>query len=246
MKHYATQVFLALATVATVQATTINTSVPATISSFQSGATIENFDTGLTGLAITSYATVNVPAASQFNSRNLANPNTPEFNSGGATFTNPASNPGTPVGVFNPEGGIATQVTSETNVIGPLVVGSTDAFGTGFMEVIFQNPVSKVGFQVTHGSVTLILKDTSNTNLAGVDSSVNGTSGNFIGISRTASDIGGVTILSTNPTDSFTLDDFTFARGTTTTVPEATSQWVLALAGAFLWCTKRALKAKSQ
>ena len=224
------------------QAVTINTNVAGNIAAFQAGATVENFDTGLTGLVITNYSGVNVPAGSQFNSRSLANPLVPEFNSGGATFTNPASNPGTPVGVFNPEGGIAAEVSSQTNVIGPLVVGSTQAFGSGFMEVIFTNPVNKVGFQVTHGSVTLILKDINNSNLAGVDSSVNGTIGNFIGISRSTADIGGVTILSTNQNDSFTLDDFTFGRGTTTTVPDSGSILNLVIAGAFLWFTKRKLK----
>jgi hypothetical protein len=227
-------------------ALTINTNNPGTITAFQVGATIETFDTGLTGLVITSYAPVAVPAGSQFFSRNINDPSVPSFNSGGASFNNPPSNPGTPVGVFNPEGGIATQVSSQTNVIGPIDLGLNQAFGSGFMEVRFVNPVSKIGFQVTHGSLVVFAKDINNTNLAGVDSSVNGTIGNFIGLSRSAADIGGLTILSTNPNDSFTLDDFTFAGATTTpptsTVPDAGVALNLALAGAFLWAASRRLK----
>jgi hypothetical protein len=218
----------------------------ADIAAFQSGATVENFDAGLSGLPITSYAGVAVPAGSQFHSRNIADPNVPAFNSGGATFTNPAANPGTPVGVFNPEGAIGNEVKSQTNVIGPLEVGSTQAFGSGFMEIIFTNPVSKVGFEVTHGSLILILKDINNTNLAGADSSVNGTMGNFIGISRSTADIGGVTILSTAAGGTFTLDDFTFARSTSTSsVPESASALNLVFAAVFLWCASRKLKVKT-
>jgi hypothetical protein len=237
---------LAAATVATAPALTINTNNAADIATFKTGATVESFDTGLTGLSITSYVSSAVPAGNQFSSRNLADPNTPAFNSGGATFTNPASNPGTPVGVFNPDGGIAGEVVSQSNVIGPLQVGSDLSFGFGFMEVIFQNPVSKVGFAVTHGALNLILKDINNMNLAGVDSSVNGTAGNFIGIARSTADIGGVTILSTNVNDSFTLDDFTFAAGSTTpptsSVPEDAGFLSIVSAAAFLWFGRRMLK----
>lgn len=244
--RHLTAAVVAFATAATASALTINTSNLADIAAFQAGATVESFDAGLTGLVITSYNPVNVPAANQFSSRNLNDPNTPAFNSGGATFANPASNPGTPVGVFNPEGGIATEVASQTNVIGPLEVGSDLSFGVGFMEVIFQNPVSKVGFQVTHGGLNLILKDVNNTNLMGVDSSVNGTMGNFIGISRGAADIGGVTILSTVSGGSFTLDDFTFG-GTSApppSVPENGSVLTLVVAAGFLWFARRKLGSK--
>src|SRR5687768_13060463 len=207
---------LVLGTVAAAHAVTVNTSNLAAIAAFQAGATIENFDSGLTGLVITSYTPVAVPAGSQFFSRNINDANVPSFNSGGASFNNPAGNPGTPVGVFNPEGGIAAEVASQTNVIGPIDMGLNQAFGSGFIEVRFVNPVNKFGFQVTHGSLVVFAKDINNSNLAGVDSSVNGTIGNFIGISRGAADIGGLTILSTNPNDSFTFDDFTFARATVT------------------------------
>jgi hypothetical protein len=230
-------------------AATINTNNAAAITAFQAGATIETFDAGLTGLVITAYTPVAVPAGSQFFSRNLSDPNVPSFNSGGASFNNPVSNPGTPVGVFNPEGGIAADVVSQTNVIGPMGLDIGQGPGLGllpgaFMEVRFVNPVSTVGFQVTFGSLQLILKDVTNTNLLAPDASVNGTAGNFIGISRATADIGGATILSTATGASFTLDNFTFARGnnTTTTVPDSGSALLsVALAGAFLGVIRRML-----
>jgi len=233
----------ALAAAAAMQASTINTSNPAQISNFQNGATVENFDS-LTALEITSYATVTVPAANQFNSRDINNPNVPEFNSGGATFTDPKSNPGTPVGVFDPQGGIASDVTSQQNVIGPLIVGTDQSFGTGFMEVIFKNPVSKIGLEVTHGSLVVFLKDVNNSNLSGSDATLNGTAGNFVGSDRGVNEIGGLTILSTSQNDTFTLDDFTFATATTgNTVPDGgATVWNFAIAGVSLWLTKRKLK----
>src|SRR6476660_234199 len=60
-------------------ALTVNTSNPGTITAFQVGATIETFDAGLTGLVITSYTPVAVPAGSQFFSRNLNDPSVPSF-----------------------------------------------------------------------------------------------------------------------------------------------------------------------
>jgi hypothetical protein len=247
MRRFAAAAWI-LGSVAAAHAATINTSNAAAITAFQTGATIETFDSGLTGLVVTSYTPVVVPVGSQFFSRNINDPNVPSFNSGGASFLNPASNPGTPVGVFNPEGGIAADVTSQTNVIGPLGLDIGAGPGLGFalgafMEVRFVNPVSTVGFQVTHGSLQLILKDINNSNLLAPDASVNGTAGNFIGISRAAADIGGATILSLNTGDSFTLDNFTYARGTTTTtVPDGGSTLLsLALAGAFLGLARRKL-----
>ncbi|MBA2623045.1 MAG: VPDSG-CTERM sorting domain-containing protein [Chthoniobacterales bacterium] len=220
-------------------AITINTTDPGVISTFQTGAAIETFDT-LSGLSITSYASVAVPAGNQFSSRNLANPNLPAFNSGGATFTNPAANPGTPIGIFDPAGAIAAEFRSANNVAGPLEVGSDQAFGAGFMEVIFLNAVSKVGFWVTHGTVQLILKDTSNTNLASGDFTVTGNQGFFIGIDRGVADIGGITLIGGNV--SFTIDDFTSSASTpTATVPDVGSTLSLlgmAFAG-LTWCARR-------
>src|SRR4051812_14003001 len=71
---------LILAAVATAQAVTVNTSNQTDITAFQSGAFVEGFDSGLTGLAITSYTSVAVLAGNQFSSRNILDPNTPSFN----------------------------------------------------------------------------------------------------------------------------------------------------------------------
>ena len=236
---------LVLGIVSRAHATIINTNNAAAISAFQTGATIETFDSGLTGLVITSYVPVNVPAGSQFSSRNINDPNVPFFHSGGGSFNNPPSNLGTPVGVFNPEGGIANEVSSQNNVIGPLEINTTNAFGGGaFMEVRFVTPVSRFGFQLTHGSVNVFLGDTNNLTPATGDTSVSGTIGNFIGVDRGSGDIGRISIFSTNPNDTFTLDNLTFASATTpptTSVPEGASALNLVLAGAFLWLARKRL-----
>lgn len=244
VSSWAARSLIALLTVgasSVAHAVIISTTNAGVVSTFQTGAAIETFDT-LSGLIITSYASVTVPLGNQFSSRNLANLNLPAFNSGGATFTNPAANPGTRIGIFDPAGGIAAEFRSPNNVAGPLEVGTDLAFGAGFMEVIFQNPASRVGFWVTHGSVQLILKDTSNTNLALGDVTITGSQGTFIGIDRGVADIGGITLLAAGSL-SFTIDDFTSsASPPTATVPDAggtLSLLSLAFAG-LMWLARRA------
>jgi hypothetical protein len=200
----------------------VKTTVPGEVASFQAGATIENFD-DLAALTITSYSSgQTVPTANQFSSRNLLSFTSPAYNSGGATFTdpvgNPTSNPGTPIGIFAPSGGIAGDVKSGTHVAGPLATGSDEAFNNGFMEVIFPTDIQLVGFSITHASapITMFLKDSTNTNLSTGDFQVTGSEGEFIGIQRDSADIRGITI---GFTESFTIDDFTFSAATTT-VPE--------------------------
>jgi len=203
-------------------ALSIVTSDPGQVGLFQTGATVEHFD-DLSALTITSYASgQTVPAGSQFSSRNLVTFTAPFFNSGGATFTNPVSNPGTPIGIFDPDGAIAGDVESANNVAGPLGVGSDQAFNFGFMEVIFPTPVSTVGLWVTHGTFKLILKDSNNSNLATGDFEVTGSAGQFIGIQRDTADIGGVTM---GFPEAFTIDDFTYAA---TPVPAPGSLALLA------------------
>ena len=203
----------------------VTTTDPGVVASFQAGATIENFD-DLAALTITSYASgQTVPATNQFSSRNLSTFTSPFYNSGGASFNDPVGNPGTPIGIFAPSGGIAGNVKSGTNVAGPLATGSDEAFNNGFMEVIFPADIQLVGFWITHAStpITMFLKDSTNTNLSTGDFQVTGSEGQFIGIQRDSPDVRGITI---GFTESFTIDDFTFSAATTT-VPDTGATFAL-------------------
>lgn len=204
-------------------ALTLISSDAGAVAQFQAGATVEGFD-DLSALTITSYDDgQTVPGANLFSSRNLVAFTSPFFNSGGASFNDPVGNPGTPIGIFDPDGAIAGEVRSPNNVAGPLNTGTDEAFNNGFMEVIFPVDVIRVGFWITHGSnVQLILKDSNNTNLATGDFSVTGNAGQFIGIQRDTADVRGVTILF----DAFTIDDFTYSS---TAVPEPSSSLLIAL-----------------
>lgn len=208
----------------TLFATILITSDPGQVALFQSGGTVESFD-DLPALTITSYASGQaVPAGSQFSSRNVVTFTSPFFNSGGASFNDPVSNPGTPIGIFDPDAAIGSEVVSQNNVAGPLAGGTDQAFNFGFMEVIFPTDVQRVGLWVTHGTFQLILKDSTNTNLATGDVTVTGNAGQFIGIQRDSADIRGVTM---GFPDAFTLDDFTYA---TTAIPEPASIVLAAMA----------------
>ena len=210
------------------QALVLVTSDPGQVAAFQAGATIESFDS-LPALTITSYASgQTVPPANQFSSSNTAAFTAPFFNSGGASFNDPVANPGTPIGIFDPDGGIASEVVSGANVAGPLAGGSDQAFNFGFMEVIFPSDMQRVGLWVTHGTIQMFLKDATNTNLASGDVSVTGSAGQFIGISRDAPDVRGVTM---GFPESFTIDDFTYAN---TPIPEPASLGLAAVGMALL------------
>jgi VPDSG-CTERM motif len=219
----------------------VTTTDPSVVASFQAGATIEHFD-DLPALPITSYSSgQTVPAADQFSSRNLISFTSPFYNSGGASFNDPVSNPGTPIGIFAPGGGIAGDVKSGTHVAGPLVVGSDEAFNNGFMEVIFPTDIQLVGFSITHASspITMFLKDSTNTNLSTGDFQVTGSQGDFIGIKRNSADVRGITV---GFTESFTIDDFTFSAAPVTTVPDTSSTaglLAISLAGLFYFARRR-------
>jgi hypothetical protein len=215
-------------------ALTVITTDPNAAAAFQVGATIEGFD-DLAALTITSYAAGQiVPAANQFSSRDLTTFTSPFFNSGGASFNDPVGNPGVPIGIFDPDGAIAGDVRSPNNVAGPLVGdGSGEAFNNGFMEVIFPADVIRVGFWVTHGSITLFLKDSNNTNLSTGDFQVSGTAGQFIGIQRDAADVRGVTI---GFDEAFTIDDFTFSPNV---IPEPSTALLLAAGATLLGARRR-------
>jgi hypothetical protein len=194
------------------------------VAQFQAGATVETFD-DLSALTITSYGTGQaVPAGNRFSSRNLITFTSPFFNSGGASFNDPVGNPGTPIGIFDPDGAIAGDVKSPNNVAGPLLGdGSFEAFSNGFMEVIFPADVIRVGFWITQGTITLFLKDSTNTNLATGDVMVTGSAGQFIGIQRDTADVRGVTI---GFTEAFTIDDFTYSSAP---IPEPSSFLLIAM-----------------
>jgi hypothetical protein len=201
---------------------------------FQAGATIENFD-DLSGLAITSYAAgQTVPGTSQFSSRNGLT--MPTFNSGGGSPGDPVGNPGWPIGIFAPSGGIAGDKVSGNNVAGPLVINSDEAFNFGFLEVILPSDGSKVGFWVTHGTVTLTLRDVSAADLTTGDFQVTGSAGQFIGLSRSAADFRVAALIGG---EAFTIDDFTYIIGTASSVPEPGFALAGLLAGALGWLARR-------
>ena len=205
-------------------ALTLITSNASEVAQFQTGAIVENFDDH-SALTIKSYNDgQTVPAGNQFSSRSVNGVFTdPFFNSGGASFNDPFGNPGTKIGIFNPDDLISGEVVSQNNVAGPLTVNTDVAFTNGFMEVIFPADVSRVGFWVTHGSdIKLILKDSNNSNLATGDVSVTGSTGQFIGIQRDTADVRGVTI----GFGAFTLDDFTYGG---TPIPEPSSSLLIAM-----------------
>jgi hypothetical protein len=209
------------------------TSNPAEAAQFQAGANVESFD-DLAALTITSYDDGQVvPEGNRFSSRDLVTFTSPFFNSGGASFNDPVGNPGTPIGIFDPDGAIAGDVQSPNNVAGPLVGdGSFQAFTNGFMEVIFPADMARVGFWVTHGSITMFLKDSTNTNLSTGDVQVSGSAGQFIGIQRDTADVRGVTI---GFVQAFTIDDFT----SSTVIPEPSSALLLAAGVALLGARRR-------
>ena len=77
---------------------------------------------------------------------------------------------------------------------------------------------------VTHGSITLFLKDATNTNLSTGDFQVSGSAGQFIGIQRATADVRGVTI---GFPEAFTIDDFTYSGRAP--IPEPSSSVLIAM-----------------
>jgi hypothetical protein len=217
-------------------ATILQTTNDGEVQTFSAGMNVENFDDGLTGAALSSYATgQQVPGASQFSSRDSATE--PTFHSGGASPSDPVGNSGTPIGIIAPSGGISGDVESGPNVAAPLFINSDEPWNNGFMEVIFfPGNVERVGFWITHGSVRLDLRDRTGSNLTTGDVTVTGNEGEFIGISRDGtSDIAVVALTVQGGGDAFTIDDFTYADS----VPEP-AQALLLLVGAVALAARRA------
>ncbi|HUF61816.1 MAG TPA: PEP-CTERM sorting domain-containing protein [Verrucomicrobiales bacterium] len=217
---------------ATSQAALLITSDPAAAAGFMAGTTVENFD-DLTAFVITSYDPgQTIDAGAKFSSRNGATQ--PTYHSGGASPSDPVGNPGSPVGIFAPQGAIAADVASIANVLGPLVIFTDEPFNNGFLEVIFPNEAARVGFWVTSGAVSLDLRDDMGLTLTTGDASATVSAGQFVGITRDAPDVK-IAALIGNGTDHFTIDDFTYSA----VVPEPGSMASLALAGAILLLRRR-------
>lgn len=144
------------------QASILTTSNPTDIATFENGATVQTFDniSGITAAPITDYNPKDLTGSAALFNKDAAQP--AFFNSGGASFNDPVGNPGVPIGIVSPTGGISGDKLSGNNVAGPIGVSTPPftVFDSGaFMEVIFPTAVSKVGLYVAHGSLTLILKD---------------------------------------------------------------------------------------
>lgn len=177
---------------------------------FQKGAAVEGFD-DLQAAPLSGYdPNQTVDGAATFSSRDGATQ--PTFHSGGGSPDDPVGNPGTPIAIVDPAGAIEGESVSGKNVAAPLVVGELTVWTNGFMEVIFPAEVSKVGFWVTHGSVSLSLRDRSGAELTTGDFSAVASEGSFVGITRPSADVA-VAALLANGVDAFTIDDFTYSRG---------------------------------
>ena len=136
--------------------------------------------------------------------------------------------------IYQLSGGISGDAHSPTNVMGPVDFDFTTKFNSGSMiEIFFPTKASKVGFWLnpSRGNVELIAADTnfafSHQTETTLETAPNVKAGDFVGISRPTADIGGFKIIGLGDTG-FTVDDFTFGGGSSTTVPEPSA---LALLG---------------
>jgi hypothetical protein len=116
------------------------------------------------------------------------------------------------------------------------------------IEIFFPTKVSKVGFWLNPslGNVSILAADTnfafSKETETTLETANPVTAGNFVGIERPTADIGGFKIIGLG-TAGFTIDDFTFGGGgTTSPVPEPGSLALLGC-GAVLLCTARRYRA---
>jgi len=220
---------LGVGSITAASAVGINTTDPGTVTAFQSGLTVQTFESiaGRTPQAITAYTSgvaVN-PNAFVFNQVPGV-----QFSVGGVVGTNMPA-------LYQLGGTLAANAHSGTTVLGPVDFDGTTKFGPGaFIEVFFPVKVSSVGFWLNPalGNVTLIAADT-NFAFSGLTETTletsAGTAGSFAGISRPTADIGGFKIIATGNT-SFTIDDFSYgaAGSVTTPVPEP-AEWALMLGG---------------
>jgi len=214
-------VVLCLAFQGFLHASTINTSNASEVATFQSGATVVNFNSivGRTPQTITSYTVGSAVSSTAFVFNQIPGV---QFSVGGMVGTNAPA-------LYTLSGAIAGDAKSAPTVLGPVDFDFTTKFGPGAMiEIFFPTKVSSVGFWLNPslGNALLIAADT-NFAFSGLPETTletlsSGTAGNFVGISRPTADIGGFKIIGLGSAG-FTIDDFTFGGGTTTTVPESSS-----------------------
>jgi len=204
-------------------ADTINTSNAAAVAAFQSGATVINFDSiaGRTPQTITSYTSGNMVSANAFIFNQISGV---QFSVGGSPATNQPA-------LYSLSGAIAGDAKSLPTVLGPVDFDFTTKFNSNaLIEIFFPTKVSRVGFWLNPGlgNALLIASDTnfafSGINDTQLETLNIATAGNFVGISRPTADIGGFKVIALGTTG-FTIDDFTFDGGgtTTPTVPESSS-----------------------
>ena len=205
-------------------ASTLNTLDPTTVTAFQTGATVVNFEgiLGRTPQSITSYTSGNAVSATSFIFNQITGV---QFSVGGGVGTNAPA-------LYQLSGGIAGDAKSPSTVLGPVDFDFTTKFNNqALIEIFFPTKVSKVGFWLNPslGNVSLIAADTNfafsglpETNLE----TGTGTAGNFVGIERPTADIGGFKIIALGA-NGFTIDDLTFGGAPSATVPETNTLTLL-------------------
>src|SRR5262245_32077505 len=204
-------------------ASTISTTNAGEVAAFQSGATVNNFDSiaGRTPQTITAYTSGNAVSSTAFIFNQIAGV---QFSVGGMVGTNAPA-------LYSLSGAIAGNANTPPTVLGPVDFDFTTKFnGQAMIEIFFPTKVSKVGFWLNPalGNVNLIAADTnfafSMMNETTLETFNNAPAGNFVGIERPTADIGGFKILAgAGNTTGFTIDGFTFGGGGSTTVPESSS-----------------------
>jgi hypothetical protein len=214
---------------AALAASIIDTSDAGEIAAFRAGLTVEDLE-GLNGLATaTPTDNVIVLAGNQLSKVGSGLPDVQSlpglhFHSGGGTF---GGGPGTPVAVLDVDG-------SAGNLIVPLEI-NTDVTCVDigcFLEIFFDTPVQKAGFDVGLGDVMILAQTSGGNPLGGVDFAT-GTAGNFAGIARDAADIERLVVLA-NSANGFTMDNLSYG-----TAPEPSAALLLATGAALLGTQRR-------
>jgi len=207
----------------------VDTTNPAVVAAFQSGLTVQTFESlaGRTPQPIIAYTEGDAVSANAFVFNQVPGV---QFSVGGMVGTNMPA-------LYQLGGTLAANAHSGTTVLGPVNFDFTTHFGPGaFIEVFFPVKVSSVGFWLNPalGNATLIAADT-NFAFSGLTETTletfAGVAGHFVGITRPTADIGGFKIIGTGNTG-FTIDDFSFGTaGTVTTPVPEPAEWALLLAG---------------